>query len=300
MTESGSGFQPPRVWLTYARPAAHLAAYVSGYHCMEVVTGSAGQISDLAYPSWSVLRIMLGGTPWQAGLAGQLAPVPDAAVFGPSSHATHFQTTGGLLVGAGITPLGWVRMFAADASTFANRIAPLDELVGAAAAPFRQRLRQCSTEVEWNAEFDAFFTARLAASPEVSEDVVAVHRMLIDPQATTVEAIARKLDITPRHVGRIALHMFGLPPKVLLRRARFLRALLPLRAPDPRPLPERVRPHYPDYSHFTRDCRAFLGMSPSAFVAMPRPISDVSTSERTRQLGAPAQALHVPAGAPQQ
>jgi hypothetical protein len=35
-------------------------------------------------------------------------------------------------------------------------------------------------------------------------------------------------------------------------------------------------------------------MSPAAFVAMPRPISDASTIERSLKLGAPAQALHRP------
>lgn len=294
LPEASTTISPgPRVWLVYAPPAPHLAAYVSGYHFMEVDSG--GQpVDDIAYPSWAILRFTLGGVPWQAGSIDAMAEVPGAALFGPSANAVHFRTSGGLLVGAGVTPLGWGRLFAPDAARFANRIAPLDELLGSDAEALRQRLRRRHDEIGWTAELDAFFTARLASQPELPGDAAAIHRLLVDPDTPSVEAIAAEVGVTARHVGRIARRLFGLPPKLLLRRARFLRALLPLRQADSATLPDRVRAHYPDYSHFTRDSRAFLGMAPTAFLAMSRPISDLSTTERTRSLGAPAQALHQP------
>ena len=289
--EDDAPAREPRVWIVYTPPAPHLAPFVSGYHFMEIDPGG-GAVEDIAYPSWAILRFTLGGAPWQAGPG--LAPVPGAALFGPTAHATRFRTSGGLLVGAGVTPLGWGRLFAPDAAAFASRISPLSELLGDEAEALRQRLRRHRDEARWGAELDAFFTARLATQPELSHDAAAIHRLLIDPATVSVEQIAAALGVTSRHVARIALRLFGLPPKVLLRRARFLRALLPLRDPDTRPLPERVRALYPDYSRFTRDAQDFLGMSPSAFLAMPRPISDRSTTERTRRLGAPTQSLHWP------
>ena len=289
--DEAQGIRAPHVWLVYAPPAPPLVPFVSGYHFMEI-DARGGAVDDIAYPSWAILRFTLGGVPWQAG--PELADVPRAGLFGPTAYATRFRTSGGLLVGAGVTPLGWGRLFAPDAADFAGRIAPLADLLGDSAETLRQQLRQQHDQAGWTAVLDAFFTARLVAQPELTHDAAAIHRLLIDPATTSVEEIAAALGVSSRHVARIALRLFGLPPKILLRRARFLRALLPLRDLDPRPLPERVRTLYPDYSRFTRDARDFLGMSPSAFLAMPRPISDVSISERTRQLGAPTQSLHRP------
>jgi AraC-like DNA-binding protein len=282
-----------RVWIIYRKPAPALRSLVSGYHFIEIGPGDE-PIEDIAYPSWAIMRFTIGGPAWQAGFGSPLPDVPSAALFGASSLAARIRTGGGLLVGAGLTPLGWARLFHTDAARFADRITPLETLIGDAAGALRQRLRGQTDEDSWTAVLDDWFLARLAEAPPLSGDVLTLHRMLIDADAPSLDAIAAALSITPRHVGRLSLHHFGLTPKLLLRRARFLRTLMPLRDPDPRPLTERIGADYTDYAHFARDCRAFLGMSPAAFVAMPRPISDASTIERSLKLGAPAQALHRP------
>ena len=283
----------PHVWFAYRQPAPDLRDFVSGYHFVEIDSGGL-PVEDFNYPAWTLLRFTLGGAPWQARVGGSDTEVPSAALFGVSSSAAHIRTSGGLMVGAGVTPLGWAQLFGGDASEYADRCVPLEAVIGDDAARLRSRLRRETGEDGWAAVFDDWFAARLAAAPPLPRDVAAIHRMLLDPEIYSVEQIAGTLALTPRHVGRIALKVFGLAPKLLIRRARFLRAAMPLRQHDPRPLPDRVRVDYPDYALFARDCRAFLGLSPSAFVASARPISDTSTAERTRRLGAPAQGLHAP------
>ena len=49
---------------------------------------------------------------------------------------------------------------------------------------------------------------------------------------------------------------------------------------------------YWDQSHFLRDCRLFLDMPLGAFVALPKPMAELSIKRRSETLGAPAQALH--------
>ena len=48
---------------------------------------------------------------------------------------------------------------------------------------------------------------------------------------------------------------------------------------------------YTDYSHFVRDSRDFLGMSPQAFLERDMPLLKRSLDLRTQVLGTPAQAL---------
>jgi AraC-like DNA-binding protein len=296
MQTLGNSTGAPHIWFAYCQPADHLRAFVSGYHFVEIDTGSADFLEDFNFPGWTLLRFTLGGAPWLARIGGDYAPVPAAALFGVTSQATWIRTFGGLMVGAGVTPLGWARLFHADAADYANRATPLATVLGDRAEALRIRLRKCHDEADWTAEFDAFFTGLLDTAPPLPVDVAAIHRMLVDPAITSVDHVADAIGLTPRHVGRIAQRIFGLPPKLLMRRARFLRAAMPLRTPDPRPLPERVADEYADYAHFARDCHDFFGMSPSAFITGTRPISDASTRERARKLGAPAQALHQPGG----
>lgn len=284
----------PHIWFVYAQPGPALRDYVSGYHFVEIAPGAAGALRDFYYPAWTLLRFTLGGRPWRARVGGVDTEVPPAALFGTSSCATQVETRGGLMVGAGITPLGWARLFRGDAADYADRVVPYASLVGGMADKLRDRLRRETSEAGWTALLDAHFAELLAASSPLPTDVAAIHRMLLDPASPSVDTIAETLGLTTRHVNRIIHRNFGLSPKLLIRRARFLRAALPLRTPDPRPIPERVLADYPSYALFARDCRAFLGMAPAAFVASPRPIADASTQERTRRLGAAAQGLHAP------
>jgi hypothetical protein len=56
----------------------------------------------------------------------------------------------------------------------------------------------------------------------------------------------------------------------------------------------RIEASYYDHSHFNRDAQEFLGMSPSEFLRLPKPLNDASARLRTQILGAPAQALLQP------
>ena len=90
---------------------------------------------------------------------------------------------------------------------------------------------------------------------------------------------------------RLAARAFGFPPKLLLRRARFLRSLHAVRRVESHDRNTAIDPGYTDYSHFVRDAHTFLGMSPGAFLKLDRPLFRQSAMLRDQILGAPAQAL---------
>jgi AraC-like DNA-binding protein len=273
-----------------------LRPYVSAYHFVTVGPTPDKPIEDLFYPGWANLRFTLAGAGWTARIGDTLyAPVPAAAMFGATSRAAVVSVEAGALAGAGLTPLGWARLFGEDASAFADRISSLDRLIGDEAEHLLAELRAADDDAGQAAVLDSWFTRRLAQRPEPDELVLTVHRIFMDPELEQVEEAAARLAISPRHMTRIAQRLFGLTPKLLLRRQRFMRTLMELRKPAPRPWVERLDARYYDQSHFVRDCHRFLGMSPSRFFALPRPILEASTSARTRLLGEGAQSLHPPA-----
>lgn len=52
--------------------------------------------------------------------------------------------------------------------------------------------------------------------------------------------------------------------------------------------------HYHDQSHFNRDFKRFMGLTPSAYMAQPHPIIDAAVRGRMAAAGAPMQVLHQP------
>ena len=90
---------------------------------------------------------------------------------------------------------------------------------------------------------------------------------------------------------RVADRAFGFPPKLLLRRARFLRSLHALRVARRGEAASVIDPNYTDHSHFIRDAHDFLGMSPQAFLDIDMPLLKRSLDLRAQVLGTPAQAL---------
>jgi methylphosphotriester-DNA--protein-cysteine methyltransferase len=94
-----------------------------------------------------------------------------------------------------------------------------------------------------------------------------------------------------QRVERFSRRYFGFPPKRLLRRQRFLRSLAArLTAPDLN-WSKSLDAQYHDQAHFTRDFHDFMGMSPRAYLDMPRLVSRAAASARREALGQPLQVL---------
>jgi methylphosphotriester-DNA--protein-cysteine methyltransferase len=276
----------------YWLPDPRLDGLVSGYHRYSVTLAAGERHLDVFFPAWANFRFRVAGEHWRMRLGERSVDVPRAAVFGPSSHAGYSEGESGIIVGAGITPLGWYRLNRADAADFADRIAPLAELLGDdatlladAAGALPEQIKAC---------FDAIFL-RLLSAPRADEARVArVHRYLMDPGQDGVAEMAAKLGLSHRTLNRIARAAFGFGPKLLVRRARFLRSLMALREAGAKTWASRIESSYYDHSHFNRDAQEFLGMSPGEFLRLPKPLNDASARLRTQILGAPAQALLQP------
>lgn len=278
----------------FIQPAAALRRFISGYHFYALNFAPGVAHDDLFYPAWGNIRFYSCHADWRIAIGDRVFdPVPHAALFGPTSRASASRSTAGTLIGAGLTPLGWSRFVRAPAADFADRIAPLvDVWVGA--DELGEAVLAAPDAATAAALMDAFFLARLGTARRSEERIEAMHRLLAESPPITVDDAAATMGMHPRAFLRLALAAFGFRPKLLLRRARFLRTLTRL-ADDPHASWVNVLDlGYHDQSHFIRDAHEFLGMAPGDFLRMPRPINAASTRLRRAMLGAPAQALHRP------
>lgn len=273
-------------------PDYRLEGLVSGYHRYAVTLPAGERHRDVFFPAWANLRFHVAGDFWRVRIGSQRFDVPRAGLFGPTSHAGFSEGANGTVVGAGLTPLGWYRLTRRAAADFADRVTPLEELLGDDAAALFDAASAPKEAIKRG--FDALFL-RLLAKPRADEARIAqLHCYLMNPPEGGVTDMAERLGLSHRTLNRVALAAFGFGPKLLIRRARFLRSLMALRDAGPDTWASRIESSYYDHSHFNRDAQEFLGMSPGEFLRMPKPLNDASARLRTKILGAPAQALLQP------
>ncbi|MDP3675990.1 MAG: helix-turn-helix domain-containing protein [Novosphingobium sp.] len=270
-----------------------LAPYISGYHLYVVGENDREPHRGAFEPAWASLRIVLTeDSEWRvrSGNGKWLSP-PPVSLFGPSSLVTWSESQAGILIGAGIRPRGWLRLFAAPACDWADRIDEAPALGIMTPAAIRDEFRKTPHDDAVPCLFNALFRRVLRPPSAADKAIARIEAALVDPAIETVDALTQSTVLHVRRLERLALRAFGFPPKLLLRRARFLRSLHALRATGRGGGSTAIDLAYTDYSHFIRDSHDFLGMSPQAFLETDMPLLRRSLELRKAVLGTPAQAL---------
>jgi AraC-like DNA-binding protein len=282
---------PPGLAIRYDLPAPELRELVSGY-----ATYAARMRTEMInwfLPAPPMICVLLDAGPVGIAIRNhRFEPVP-VSLYGASSCAFRASTTGGIQVGVGLTALGWVRAMPRSAGAFHNRVVPLDEVLGhGIAQQLLDALTAIDDETRIAATVDAII-APLFTRRYPHEDAVRgfTELMLVDGVIEISDA-AERLGLPATTLRRVAIHAFGMPPKLLLRRARFLRSFISLlRSGEPMAY-ELIDSSYYDSSHFLRDANTFLGTTPRRFMAQGTTFMNASLIARAAAIGPATQALH--------
>lgn len=296
--ESASGLSAGvRVVTRFFPVSESLRPYCSIIYLTEVEASPGVRVEDYLHPEWANLRF-IEGEPALAAVGNRApAAAPNFIVTGPTSQATHFTAGTMKAWGIGILPAGWAKFFALPAEELADRsIDGTQHPAFATCAPLATQLRQAN-DVEAAARIlDDHFVARLADAPLDDPAIFAAHAALIDDDLTSVADLAEKLDLSQRSVERLSRRAFGFPPKLLLRRQRFLRSLARFMLDPSMSWIETLDYQYYDQAQFTRDFQRFMGMSPRAYAVRPKPILGAAAHARAAAAGEAVQGLHKPGG----
>lgn len=284
----------------FIAPHPRLLPYLSAYYFTEI-NSPDGAVKDWLSPEWASVRYRYQGDMRGGIYTGPMHPIPPAHFVGPTSLASPFLSASSRVASIGFLPLGWSMFINEPASNWANRIGPADTVE----TPVRfmdywAEIQAAADPDKIAAIFDRMLLKVLDKEPLINAAdagrIRAAHLVMIDPHTTTVAEFAERLERSVVQVQRMSSKIFGFPPKLLLRRQRFLRTLAVVMRDRNSNWIDALDDDYYDQAHFNRDFRLFFGMSPRAYLAQPHPVIEAAAKARMAFLGDPLQGLQRPGG----
>lgn len=259
----------PVVNVRFSRPQRELVAFISTYYFVEISGPAGSEVEDFLQSEWGELRFHCGGDSNVATDEGRFATPPAAALFGPTSRVRLIHARPGVLTAVSFTPQGWAHLVRVNAATLADKfVAAASILPGI--GTLDAALASVSDDEARVQLLDAYFRARSAVGPPCDPRIGVVAAAVNAASDAKVGELAHRVGMTTTQLARGTQRWFGFPTKTLLRRRRFVRTLALLHQSNGRSIGRIVDESYYDQSHFNREFRYFMGMSPRTYFLRSR------------------------------
>lgn len=277
----------------FAPPPDFEGCLTSIYRLDLTVSGS-GAVVDWLQPEWANLRVFSGARPWARIGDGEVVDDARFTVTGPSSRGTRFELATTRMWGIGLLPLGWARLVGRPAAGYANMLADAERHPDF--AQFAGLPDVFAGPPDDAAELERIVAIlRRASRPLIDEErIVAVHRAMVELGLAKVADFAERAGLSVRALERVCRRHFGFPPKLLLRRQRFVRSIAAWMLGGMGKWTAAIDELYTDQAHFNHEFHEFMGMAPSEYAALPHPILSEFMEQRAKVWGSPAQTLDRP------
>lgn len=278
------------VTVRYFAPAPALRGLISSYYWCE--TALPVLCDQMRAELGQVRFIVDGGLRYQFS-DGRSIDCPAVMLAGPTLGPVATEAVGPFrLFGAGLMPAGWSSLIGESADVLADHVADLGGLVGTCADRALEQIVDASDDAGRVAAADAFFLAlarRAHAVPtwftRLTDD------WLIATPNPQVDALVAAADMSPRQVERWTRRHYGASPKLLARKYRALQAAVRLGTGEASGWADAAGDAFYDQSHFIREFKQFVGMTPSRFVIDAAPVTRLTIARRRLMPGMPKLAL---------
>lgn len=268
----------------YLPPSPRLRRFFGGIFLIEIQPDGDGFVEDFMFPDWAGLRFndraAISGNTREGEPIGRTL----FAVSGPHSHEVYLRTGALREWGALVHPLGWSLLVGKPAHEYANRV--VDGMTDPTFAQFRpladELFGPIPDPVGELRRFTQFFEAIVPLENPAAPEIARIYSALIEPSDGSVSGLADRAQVTRRTLERLCLRSCGFPPKLLLRRQRFLRSLAHFTVDPSLKWIGAIDETYHDQAQFIRDFREFMGMTPREYGQRRKPIVTSLIRERAR------------------
>ncbi len=256
-------------------PSPKMLPFLRRHYAFDADLPETLELEDMLMADNAFVRIITRGA-WSFWDGTNWVSQRGALLFGSNGRALKIKVQGPIsVVSFAIRPSAWTALFDCSAVAFADRVAPLSEAWGDDMA---RALEKAVAE----ASHDADAVARIEEIVDLQMEKVG--RSRVDPVIASFEAIARRdstikvdraaeiLGLSSRQLERRCLASFGLSPKAVLQRSRFLDMASAMRGLSKSDEAELASLRYFDQSHLNREFRRYTGMTPGAFQRSVTPL----------------------------
>lgn len=285
-----------RVEARFHTPPPELERFFTTFCFGTVEVDGGGAVYDAMQPEWGTLRFFPDKAPVIHAAEGDPLSSAQFVASGPSSQITKYSMEPSRFWGIGLLPLGWATFVGTPANAMANRL--VDGLVDPDFSEFAPLagvlLDPDATEDEQLAYLTDFFLNHAPRYGKEDPRITKVHDCLMAPDLPDVQTMADHCAMGGRTLERLCRKAFGFPPKLLIRRQRFMRSLSAYMLNPDASWSNTLDALYYDQSHFVRESHKFLGMTPSEYASLDHPILAGFMRDRARNRGSAAQTLDHP------
>jgi AraC-like DNA-binding protein len=269
---------PGLIDLTYFPPPEELRPYFGSAY---LFTADRPVVADVTRADFAQLRFMLSGVGDYHFVTGTKSSTPECCILGATLGATRFEVDGPLqVVGVSILPLGWVALGLENAGDLADGVADMADRLSPEAATLLAAFRGMTDPNEAMTPLWTFLAGLLKPVSRSSIAFVAkCDTWLTDEPSPRVEALVEATGLSARQVERLAKRHYGAPPKYLARKFRALRCAAEL-ALDHQDWTEMVGGAFYDQSHFIREIKHFIGLTPHQLKTDPTIVAQLTLQRR--------------------
>ena len=272
----------------FYRLSEALQPYFTALYATSVTCAPGILVKDWLHPEWAALRFTEGPPPIACVGIGELLPQWPFVANGPTSKAIQFGVTCSRVWGLGLQPAGWSKFVDLPANSLSD--GTVDGSTHAAFAlfqPIHDIVQGGGGDGDRIARgINDFMMQHVDRPVPYETQIMACQEALRDPDVTNVAELGERLDMNRRSLERLCGRYFGFPPKLLLRRQRFLRSLAQFMLQPAGSWSAALDWQYYDQAQFVRDFRSFMGMTPSEYADAPHPILEKIMAVRMADQGA--------------
>ncbi len=257
-------------------PSSALQDIVARHYDFGAELPESFELVDNLLSETAFIRILLKGD-WAALMPdGSWQNSGPVLLFGTNSRPLKVRCRGSFeVIGIAIRPAGWPTLFDKPAHHYTDRMLALGEVWGVDADRLLQAVQAASGDIDRIiVAVEAILQERVAARPQIRPDpqILAFEHIARYDSTRKVAEVCAEIGIAQHALERHCRATFGMTPKRVLRRSRFLDMASVMRGlftPDDEVLAEL---RYSDQSHLNKEFREFIGMTPGQFMQTPTPL----------------------------
>lgn len=202
---------------------------------------------------------------------------PRSMVVGQITEAVVIAPSGAVdIVGIRLQPWGALCVFPVPAVELRDVLLPLDALAASMARDLPDQLRDRPTPAARASTVFAYLSRHARSTSIAPRARAIVNEATTSDDPMTVRHLASRLGLGQRQVERELDRHVGLRPKMLLRIARFQRALAAARADESLSWSAiAARAGFYDQAHLTHEFRRFAACTPSEYLGRDRSLTDL-------------------------